>query len=343
MRLTVILLPDTSPKVGLGHFYRCLRLGIALREAGHRPIIVGAPFSKAQLNLLQKHRLLKRELSGVGAGQVIRFLEEFIDKPSWIVTDHYRLSEKWERKIRPFVCRISVFDDADGRNHDCDLLINGALSLRTGRSYYSGRVSHRAFLLLGPRYGLPDPQLKAPHSTRKKERAIRTICFFLGGSASLRIYERYLTSLLKELPDTIEQIICIPPIGTKLSGAITTDPRVSVVTEYSKLNESFKQADLFIGSGGAISYDRIVVGVPGVVMSMAENQGELSRYLAKLGTQRYLGNYRSVSPRMLVHHVNRLIGRIRVLNAMRSRCRGVVDGRGAERIVTELRKLRRSS
>ncbi len=337
----VILLPDTSPKVGLGHFYRCLRLGIALREAGHRPVMVGVRFSVTQRDLLTKHRVSSKQLSSVSARRVTSFLSEYGDKPSWIVTDHYHLAEEWERKIRPHVGRIAVFDDADGRRHDCDLVINGAFSPSSGRSYYRGKVPRHATLLLGPRYGLPDPLLKEVRRKKRVDTPVRSLCFFLGGAVSLPVYQRYLRSLLKELPEGVKRVVSIPPSGAKVSSTIAADPRLSIITDYSNLKAALRDADLFIGSGGAISYDRISVGIPAVVVSMAENQRELSTYLARLGTQVYLGDYRSVSPQALVHHVTRLIARGRDLKAMRSRCRGVVDGRGAERIVTEIARARR--
>lgn len=340
MALTVILLPDTSPTVGLGHFYRCLRLGIAIRAAGYRARMICASLSPWMRGILKKHRIGYTQLPTVASKEVVSFLRKLPAKPSWIVTDHYKLSLKWERVIKSYVGRIAVFDDADGRHHDCDLLINAALPHERARSRYRRKISPRTTLLLGPRYALPTPQIERFSRVSRKFTPVRSICFFLGGSAPKTVYKRYLKSLIQSLPPSVERIICITPTGMEPLGTSSMDQRITVVPDYSSLNRVFETIDLFIGSGGTISYDRIAAGIPGLVVSMAANQVGQCRYFARLGTQVYLGDYRTVKLGALAHHASLLMGNSQALRAMRAACRSVVDGRGAARIIRALRETR---
>jgi spore coat polysaccharide biosynthesis predicted glycosyltransferase SpsG len=269
---------------------------------------------------------------------MVSFLKGLSVNPSWIVTDHYELSATWERAVRPYVERLAAFDDADGRRHECDLIINAALSPIKGRSWYRSLVSPRTTLLLGPRYALPDPLLAMRRRRSRDLKTVRSVCFFLGGGVSPATFRRYLQGVLASVPATVQRVMCIPPNGMKGAAKLSSDRRLSVVRDYARLSEVLGSVDLFVGSGGAISYDRTAAGVPGVVVSMAPNQVDLCRYLAKLGTQIYLGECRSISPVRLGKQVALLAEKINAVKSMASRCDGVVDGQGGERISKALRR-----
>ncbi|MEZ0391617.1 MAG: GNAT family N-acetyltransferase, partial [Pseudobdellovibrionaceae bacterium] len=55
------------------------------------------------------------------------------------------------------------------------------------------------------------------------------------------------------------------------------------------------EADLYFGSGGTVTWERLYLGLPGVVVSVAENQRKIAEDLAKAGLQIYLGSTDSVS------------------------------------------------
>jgi UDP-2,4-diacetamido-2,4,6-trideoxy-beta-L-altropyranose hydrolase len=59
--------------------------------------------------------------------------------------------------------------------------------------------------------------------------------------------------------------------------------------QISNMAELMLNADLFIGSGGSVTWERIFLGLPSVVFSVADNQVKIAEYLGQLGYIDYLG------------------------------------------------------
>ena len=53
--------------------------------------------------------------------------------------------------------------------------------------------------------------------------------------------------------------------------------------------ELMHKADLFIGAGGTTSLERMCVGLPGIIISIADNQEKICHKLASLNLIKYLG------------------------------------------------------
>jgi UDP-2,4-diacetamido-2,4,6-trideoxy-beta-L-altropyranose hydrolase len=51
-----------------------------------------------------------------------------------------------------------------------------------------------------------------------------------------------------------------------------------------------RKADLAIGAAGATTGERIFMGLPSIVYSLADNQVEVSHYLNEIGLVHYMGD-----------------------------------------------------
>jgi len=96
------------------------------------------------------------------------------------------------------------------------------------------------------------------------------------------------------------------------------------------------EADLAIGAGGTTTWERMCLGLPTVLVSIAENQEPACRALADAGLAYYLGSSETVAAADLAGAMRRLRDSAAELAALSARCSGEVDGHGAQRVAEAL-------
>ena len=95
-------------------------------------------------------------------------------------------------------------------------------------------------------------------------------------------------------------------------------------------------ADLYVGAGGSTTWERCCLGLPGIIVAVADNQIEMTRALADAGHHRFLGKSRDVTAGSLAHAVAELLSDRDALCTMAGKSFRLTDGRGAERVAAFL-------
>jgi UDP-N-acetylglucosamine:LPS N-acetylglucosamine transferase len=95
-------------------------------------------------------------------------------------------------------------------------------------------------------------------------------------------------------------------------------------------------ADLAIGAGGGTALERCAVGLPSIIIILADNQRELADALARAGAA-----FTLEQTDISVPALSALLGKLTPprLADMARKARGVTDGRGAERVAEALIRL----
>jgi spore coat polysaccharide biosynthesis predicted glycosyltransferase SpsG len=91
------------------------------------------------------------------------------------------------------------------------------------------------------------------------------------------------------------------------------------------------RADLAIGAGGVSNWERMLVGLPSVVLAVAENQEAACSALDSEGLIRYVGPLSDVSPEQVSDAVAALVADAPARRTMARRGQALVDGAGAIR------------
>jgi RimJ/RimL family protein N-acetyltransferase len=91
-------------------------------------------------------------------------------------------------------------------------------------------------------------------------------------------------------------------------------------------------ADLAMGAGGVTTWERLCLGLPSLVLSIAENQRPACEALAAAGFIQYLGEARTASASLIRDALARMIEDRDGRAALSSRGRVLVDGRGTSRV-----------
>jgi UDP-2,4-diacetamido-2,4,6-trideoxy-beta-L-altropyranose hydrolase len=106
-----------------------------------------------------------------------------------------------------------------------------------------------------------------------------------------------------------------------------------------QLAELMSEADLALGAGGVMLWERLCLGVPSLVISVAPNQRPQIDSMTAAGAIRFLGDHVQVTPDTILQAVGTLAADEPARLAMKSIGRRLVDGRGALRLAARIHAL----
>jgi RimJ/RimL family protein N-acetyltransferase len=100
--------------------------------------------------------------------------------------------------------------------------------------------------------------------------------------------------------------------------------------------ERMRRADLFIGAGGSTTWERMALGLPGIVIAVADNQIAISEALAQDGYQVYLGASHQVSVDSIRDALAVMMCQPGLCRHMGERSLSLSDGLGCRRVAEHL-------
>lgn len=349
---------DASTSIGTGHVMRCLALAEALRQRGIQIRFVCREHTGNLVALLHQNAMPVMTLPaqaindvtsaedyaawlGVAqaedAEQTIEALNG--EKPDWLVVDHYGLDIEWEQRLRQHVGKLMVIDDLANRHHDCDVLLDQNYSDR-GEKRYGDLVPENCRLLLGPRYALLRSEYAAYRKTlRIRDGQLKRVLVFFGGTDPQDMTGLALEALCQAGLRHLEVDVVVGTYNSRretLEKQARERPHTTIYGSRPHLADLMAQADLAIGAGGATTWERMCLGLPAVVISIAENQRPACHALAKAQLVHYAGHSADMKIEYLTQLLQQLsldaegLAELSVQNQLQ------VDGLGALRVAEVL-------
>ncbi len=351
---------DASRQIGTGHVMRCLTLADHLRSLGHECVFIcrfleenllaqmrtrhhavhvlpeaglvePAPASDVSA-LAHSHWLGASQ--GVDARQSIASLGDA--RADWLIVDHYALDKVWESLLRPHVRRIMVIDDLADRRHDCDVLLDQTYG-RNPRDY-SRLVSNDCRLLCGSEYALLRPEFAALRSFSLQRRAaghLKHLLITMGGvdkdNATGTILE-----VLSEMPLEISWSITVvmgasaPWLSVVQSIAKRMPWPTEVKVDVHDMAQLMASSDLAIGAAGSTSWERCCLGLPTLLVVLAENQWPGALALKRRAAALLIGEMDDIETRLPGAIEMMVQGEI--LAQMGRAASQITDGQGIEKL-----------
>ena len=256
----------------------------------------------------------------------------------WLIVDHYALDARWESAMRPRCRNLMVIDDLADRIHDCDLLLDQNL-FKDMADRYEGRVPGHCGLMLGPVYALLQSQYADLHPrVPPREGPVRRVLVYFGGADADNLTGMAITAFLALEREnvTLDVVINSSSSHAKLiRRQVDGYAQITLHEGLPSLAPLMMQADLAVGAGGATSWERCCLGLPSLVISLAENQKPIAAELDRQELIRWLGHKNEVSEARLVQ-VLREVCEIGLSPDWSDRCLKRVDGRGVDRVTSIL-------
>jgi UDP-2,4-diacetamido-2,4,6-trideoxy-beta-L-altropyranose hydrolase len=290
--MQIVFRVDASASIGHGHVMRCLTLADTLRKKGASVRFLCREETGHAIPLIQKKDFEVCVLfpgdaplsPAEDAKDCLKLLNQHTDL---LIVDHYQLDAAWERNMRTAAKWIMVIDDLANRPHDCDLLLDQNL-LPDATVRYQEKVPEHCRQLLGTNYVLLEPVYQKTSRQCAVRQTLQNILVFFGGGDAGNMTCRALREL-EESDASIDVVIGnahpYPDEVRELCSANGWQLHVQT----RRMAELIAKADLAIGAGGTSHWERTLLGLPSIVIAIAENQYATSEMLAERGACRYLG------------------------------------------------------
>lgn len=302
MSQRVLFRVDSGATIGAGHLVRCMALAWQFAEAGAAIAFVCRNLPGGLLAWPQQAGYAVHVLpDSVGCqeddvGETSRFAEHW--QASLVVVDHYGLDARWESVLQQTVGQVLAIDDLADRPHACQWLLDQN-DCRAEAGRYERWVPPGCRLLLGPRFALLRPEFREArnHCAPRGGELRRVLVFFSGSDES------------NETAKALQGLALLGPREWRVDVVIgAAHPDVDGITLLCALHgwqlhcqvpymaDLLADADLSLGSAGSASWERCTLGVPALVVELAENQREVIHALMQRGCVKVLGEAQSVEP-----------------------------------------------
>lgn len=374
--MKVVFRVDASLKIGSGHVMRCLTLADALVANGARCRFISRELIGNMLDLIRqrgyevdvlpsqpdsfrslssessssdgKYRLYYKDWLGISLKKDAEQTQIILQKlrPDWLVVDHYALDESWELVMRPYCKRLMVIDDLADRSHQCDLLLDQNLG-RTIEDYLS-LVPVGCRILAGPAYALLRREFEALRTyslERRKNIVPRRLLITMGGVDQPNATGKILQLLrVCALPQDIQITVIMGLnalwVDQVRLNALNMPWPTKVLINVRDMAQCMADSDLAIGAAGSTTWERCCLGLPTLMVVLANNQQAIADALEIAGAGKKIDI--TTIPSDTCAAISSLIANPVILSAMSIKASQIVRGLGTQNLIYHLSELENS-
>lgn len=320
---------------------RCLALAQAWQDAGGRAAVAMAESTRGiQTRLAAESCDVLPVLASAGTSddvhQTIALAQE--RNCEWVVVDGYQFKVDYQRWLKAANIKILFLDDCGhSERYLADLVLNQNASATS--TLYSGREAHTQ-LLLGPRYAMLRREFNAWSDWK---RAIPPVCsrvlVMMGGSDEGNVTATVIDGLRLLGVDKLETTVLVGgsnPHFTELRNQATRSGlTIRLLKDISNVGELMADADLAVSAAGSTCWEICLLGLPALVIDVADNQTAIAKELERRECAIHIGD-RQVTPETVAESMRFVFEAQELRQSLSRRCRELVDGRGATRVVSVL-------
>ena len=338
--MKLIVRVDASAAIGGGHVMRCRALAEALIARGW-----SAAFASRAENI-NAVRALAGTIpvmgldvdAGAETAELARLAPDGCDV---LLVDHYDRGIEFEGDCRGWAKRIVALDDFPNRPHDCDILVDQTAGRRS-RSY-EAMVPSDARIATGAMYAMLRPQFAqarwalAGHTTSRSvanDKPTR-ILVALGATDPDNVTTdvvRALDTISRDLEIDIALSGAAPHLDTVRNAIVDCRHETRLHVDVADMASLMTSADLAVGAAGGSAWERCCLGLPTVMIQIADNQRDIVEGLVELGA----ADTASANVDSIAATISCLLDDPSRHAAMQQAAMSVCDGLGADRLALML-------
>ena len=357
---------DASLPMGSGHVMRCLTLADALKAQGAKCHFISREHPG---HLLEVVRQRGHTVVALPASQLSRATENdpapqpahaawlgcdwqtdarqtgaiLADlQPDWLVVDHYALDQRWEDALAAHYRQLLVIDDLADRPHRCDLLLDQNLGRQS--QHYAGLVPTHCQVLTGPHYALLRPEFAALRAyslqRRQAQPSLRQLLITMGGVDQPNATGQVLQALKTcDLPADCRITVVMGQTAPWLANVRELAAQMpwptEVVVNINDMAQRMADSDLAIGAAGSTSWERCCLGLPSVVVILADNQIGSCAELGVVRAAEIIGKLEYIEER-LPGQLSSFLKKPESLKFCSAAASNICNGNGATFVVDEI-------
>lgn len=308
--MKIVVRADASLTMGSGHIMRCLTLADGLKQQGHDITFICREHDGHLADLIGQKGFAVQLLAKSNTADFIKQhahsewlgaseSDDFAEckpilqalKPDWLIIDHYAIGKNWEQQAKRLLpnLKILAIDDLADRTHDCEILLDQNFGQKN--EDYQPLVPSHCQRLLGTRYTLLRDEFASWRAIslnrRKSVQPPNNILVNLGGVDNDNVTLKILQSLntfvqpsAQAFNVTVVMGKTAPHIESVQRFAKQADFPCHVIVNANNMAELMANADLAIGAAGSTTWERCCLGLPMVLIVLADNQQVIAKALA---------------------------------------------------------------
>jgi len=351
-RETLLIRADASVAIGTGHVMRCLALAQAWQDGGGDVVFAFAQAMPALAARLRSEGLevvcLNVEPGGAeDAAQAADLAKA--RGANWAVVDGYHFPPEYQCRLKEAGLKLLFVDDnGEGERYAADLVLNQ--NVHASKKYYSHRAPCTR-LLLGPRYAMLRREFKTWRAWQREIAPLGCkVLVSMGGSDPDNLTGRVIEAISALKNIEIEARVIVGGSNPNLAAleklAGTSEGKVRLERNPGNIPELMAWADVAVSAAGSTCWELCFLGLPALVMDVAENQRGIASTLQEKGVAVHLGWAADVTPSEIGKRLEELLRSPDARKTMSQRGKNLVDGYGAERVASAMRwaglRLRRA-
>lgn len=353
--MNIVFRTDASQYIGSGHVMRCLTLADELYQQGNEITFICRSLKGNLVDYIIRRGYSVKELKRPNQSNVkspedwlevnwVTDVEETIKAISemkaidLLIIDHYSIDYKWEEKIKSKVKQILVIDDLANRTHDCDVLLDQNV-FDNQNTRYEGLIPRECKTLLGSKYALIRNEFINFRAVENRNKIVNTFVYFGAvdtTNETVKVLKVLKNILESERYNYIVKVVVghANPNKEVIQNMCSQDRRFIYYSDVKNMAELMSESDFAIGAGGSTTWERCCVGLPSIVVPVAENQIAPMKELEKLGAIQLIQN-----PTSNDYHINTLNflqkNKTNLMKMVESG-KSLYDGYGAKRVAEYL-------
>jgi len=332
----IVIRLDAGERFGLGHLSRCISLVHGFKNIN--PIFIVKTdnlslvktYLKKTINL--PFNLIPLDLN-VDLINEINLIESCCKEHTLLILDHYCASEDYQIEIKNRNISWLQLDSHAKVNFFANWVMHGSPGA-TKALYEPLRKCAKTRFLLGPKYCIIKDQLRLQKEKRRLRIDLKKVIICFGGGNDGGVTLKCLKSLDFKLFHDIEFSVVINPNNSDLE-EITKFEKQGLIKLYDQyeLTELMINSDLALIAPGMMSYESAFLGLPMILITIADNQIINAISWENRGCGINVGGLNDI-PININSHINHCKS---TLYEMSENCLTLVDGNGVERIVNEIK------
>lgn len=345
--LPLVIRADAGVRMGSGHLMRCIGLGQAWQRRGGSVHFVTACESDGLIERLRAEQF-----------DVTRLVAHHPDESDWAVTadilnqhptapvvlDGYHFDLVYQNRVKAASHLLLLVDDfAHRERFEPDILLNQNIDAAA----LAYNVPRETRCLLGTAYALLRSEFLAWGDGEKRpfSPTSQNILVTLGGSdpdnQTLKVIEAIDQMTLRKPafadPHTIVVIGATNPHREQLQQYVDQmNGRIELRQNVTNMPELMNWADLAVCAGGSTCWEFAFMGVPMLIVVIADNQVGLVDGLEQAQAAINLGWFEQVTSAKIGDALSSLLPNTDKRKLMCEQAKRLVDGKGAERVVQQI-------
>ena len=330
----LVIRTDASTRIGSGHLYRMITLAIEWQKNNGETLFILSENNSLSKKLLKtanlNFKIIDRDKNE--CKNIKKIVNSF--KANQLIIDGYQFDENFLKNLNNKTFQLIVFDDYMHLDYyDCDIIVNQNIYAKKLK-YKTNKNTKK---LLGCNYVI----LRDEFEKYKKFKPIFTnqdklITIFLGSFPNKDLIKSFL-NIANKLSDNYQfNIILGESVKSFRNKNQYSNKNINLISSTTNISNILSKSSLVICSAGAISWEVSFMGIPGIFLSMVDNQYLISKNLGNQKSGIAIDMRKKIDFLLLEDKIIELMSSHKILDKMSKNAKKIVDFFGKKRIIKEI-------